>query len=317
MGEFVMADKSNLKSYHARYIADYVEQLDHELTKAQKDLEAEKQKALTLGGISCQVQDVTVLKLGFNRYQHRTPDAGKIWLEQQYDACKKIHIKNAPSIENNKKVLETLTDLLIKVGLKVKDTYRKTKRSRFDSYREAAWLVSLKSQLKVDDGYETVERDYRNAQYDIRNWVDQYAREQEAAKKAEADKLAATKQMVQLNKFRTKFNLPGAQAGDIFKLILEKNKYLRLGHYLKLNRSDSSGSTQYAREGLSRFGADTTEDKKIINEITQVIQEFTYRPRPELFRDCEYNYDFLLEKAEKIDKELVDDYTEFCCLFHL
>ena len=55
--------------------------------------------------------------------------------------------------------------------------------------------------------------------------------------------------------------MPSAE--DILDVILEKDKYLRLAHYLLKNREDWNDGYSYAESGLNGFDVETETDKLI------------------------------------------------------
>jgi len=90
---------------------------------------------------------------------------------------------------------------------------------------------------------------------------------------------------------------------DLLDVILEKDKYLRLGHYLLKNREDWNDGYSYAENGLNGFIVESDEDGLIAADIQNCIDNWDGDGR--CFRDCQYNYDhcFSLVKDEQLYKD--------------
>jgi len=93
-------------------------------------------------------------------------------------------------------------------------------------------------------------------------------------------------------------------ADEMLDVILAKDKYLRLGHYLALNHGDWNDGYSYAETGLRNFEVVTEEDKEIDAEISSYFEDFS---DGRVFRDCHYNYDYLFSK---VTKDLMEDYSK-------
>jgi len=92
---------------------------------------------------------------------------------------------------------------------------------------------------------------------------------------------------------------------ELLDKILEKDKYLRLGHYLILNRNDWNDGPNFAENGLYSFSVETEEDKLIYAEISSLIDNWGGDGR--CFRDCHWSYDHLFTK---VDTDLYKDFEK-------
>ena len=123
------------------------------------------------------------------------------------------------------------------------------------------------------------------------------AKEKEQAEEAKIQELAFLRA-----KYTPAFN--NSHVGELLCLILSKNKYLYLAHYLEQNRNDWSDGASYAETGLEGFVVSDEIDSAIEAEIGHLIEDWGYDGR--CFRDCTYNYNTLYGMVS--DKELLNDY---------
>ena len=114
--------------------------------------------------------------------------------------------------------------------------------------------------------------------------------------------------------FRVKYtpDEPESDKQEILDAILEKNKYLRLAHYLRMNRGDWTDGYDYAETGLSGFVVETEVDSEIEKDITHHINNWDGDGR--IFRDCEYNYNVIFGMVE--DEQLMKDYNSVYEMFN-
>ena len=94
-------------------------------------------------------------------------------------------------------------------------------------------------------------------------------------------------------------------AKDALEEILNQNKYLRLAHYLEMNRNDWNDGCSYAVAGLTGFNPETAEDNAILAEINNLCADFDGDGR--VFRDCTYNYGVLFSM---VPQQLLRDYSD-------
>ncbi len=125
--------------------------------------------------------------------------------------------------------------------------------------------------------------------------------EKVAAKRAKEEEDAR-----KLAYYQVKYGLPSdADYEIVLDKILSLDKYLRLGHYLLMNRNDWNDGYSYAETGLGGFGVDSDEDKLIVDTLQKIISDYDVDGR--YFRDSEYGYDYLFSK---VPEDLYKDYNE-------
>jgi hypothetical protein len=139
---------------------------------------------------------------------------------------------------------------------------------------------------------------------EIAQWAKKKIEEDAAKQRA----IEAEQKAVEAEKRRgtlvLKYELPYEATWDaILNELLGKNKYLRLAHYLQLNRGDSSDGYAYASEGLDGFKAESDEDKAIHRDLYGCIEDWDGDGR--VFRDTSWNYDRLFAM---VPEKLMADY---------
>ena len=163
--------------------------------------------------------------------------------------------------------------------------------------------------LPCDDGYTSVQGDYNAYLKRINEWESKKRSEVEEKKREEEKAQKAKDEQMQLAVLIAKYKLPHtADVQDILIAILDQDRYLRLAHYLLMNRNDWNDGYSYARNGIDGFVPVTEKDKLMIETLSDFLNDL--RERGEIdgryFRDCEYNYTYIFGLIE--DVELRADY---------
>lgn len=225
------------------------------------------------------------------------------------EAIRLIHEKNIPIIENNKETVKKIYDFMAAIGIPASYTVYElpSPRHRNKAYipKRAGFALDCERVIKTTDFYDSKKK---SAEGNLKRIEEQYNKFNLAIKKANEEKEKEQKQketIKELARFQVKYNTEG-EWDDILDKILDKNKYLRLGHWLLKNREDWNDGSDYAEVGLNHFVVETKEDQDIYKEINGLIENWCGDGR--CFRDCEYNYDFLFGKVE--DKTLLEDYNK-------
>jgi len=218
------------------------------------------------------------------------------------------HEANKPALENNIALSKNVSLMMTNMG--IPETYsvfewNKRGTKRVEDRRSAGWKLDLARVCVCSDYIEECERRYSEKIKAIA----EYKRKREAAeaaKKAEEEKIEnAKKEAKELAMYLVKYNLDATDSwGSVLAVILEKNKYLRLAHYLRKNRGDWSDGPDYAETGMDSFTVETETDKKIAAEISALVSDWDGDGR--VFRDCEYNYDIIFGMVN--DAELMKEY---------
>lgn len=225
---------------------------------------------------------------------------------------------NAAAIENNKKIVDKVTMMMEHIGISRAYTTHeyKTSRSRTKTstnhtagYMQDLWRcipVSIKGN-KPDTKQlrDSIEKAYNTQIASVRAI--------EAAK-AKAD--MEVKNTHALALLRAKYTPDNAFSDktDIQEVIINKNKYLRLAHYLECNRNDWNDGCEYADNGLTYFTVSTTLDESIYDELDGLISNWDDHRDGRIFRDCQYNYTYLYSLVE--DEQLMKDYQEITNLIN-
>lgn len=239
-----------------------------------------------------------------------SPEDAREKVEAIYSQCNEIRKKNLPAIENNKQVREKATAVMLGLGLREK-VRRPKKRSRRGETEEgiADWLLDIRKQVPIADGWSNIETRKQDCLYTIDKWVEELEREKKARQLAEDRKQKTLEAERLAGAMASKYGLDPRDASlmDVMKAILDRNQILRLAHYLQLNRGDWSGGYDYAEMGLDDFRPATSDERAIAEEIQGLIDDWDGDGR--CFRDCNWNYDRLFGLVKESDHELYADYV--------
>ena len=249
----------------------------------------------------------------------RTPDEVFKYVSDLLDGkvklVEELHAKNIPSIENNKIVREKLEKLLKSIGIPDSTRERDAKsRARFPKYISipAGYKKDI-ANIVISDGYENALDNIKRKREQLKTWVDAKKLVVQKEKEEKEKKELEVKRIRQFGMIANRYGLTENDSErDLLDTILEKDKYLRLGHYLLKNREDWNDGYSYAKCGLGGFNIESEEDKLIAADIQNCIDTWDCDGR--CFRDCQYNYDycFSLVKDEQLykDYQLVKSWTD-------
>ena len=220
-----------------------------------------------------------------------------------------IKAQNVEIIEYNKKVVASARQYMSSLGIPESRSERDYKsRSRYPKSKtiSAGYLDDLNRYIPTYDSASI----YLGYCTSIAADVTKYAEEAiKSIKELEQIKLVEEQEKKKnflVTKMIIKYELPDtSSSSDVFWHIVNKDMYLRLAHYMSLNRGDWSDGCSYAETGLAGFSTNTPQDEEIFNEISDLCEDWEGDGR--VFRDCEWNYSRIFELA---DKDLYKDYTE-------
>lgn len=236
-------------------------------------------------------------------------------LDQKTKEIEEIHAKNLSSIENNKIVRDKLEKLLKSIGLPESYRTRDYKsRARFPKYISvAAGYKSDLGNIVISDGYESAINDIKRKREQLTTWVEAKKLVVQKEKEEKEKKELEVKRIRQFGVIAGRYCLTENDSEhDLLEVILSKDKYLKLGHFLLKNREDCNDGYSYAECGLNGFNIESEEDKLIVADIQNCIDNWDGDGR--IFRDTEYNYDhcFSLIKDEQLykDYQLVKSWTD-------
>lgn len=234
-------------------------------------------------------------------------------IAEYLDKIEAIHLKNIPAIENNVKLRAKLSFIMDAAGIPTSYTTFELPsaraRTKKSVYHTAGYLGDINRNVIIQDSYES----YKNAATKSIEVVKEEARKRKAkiaaeVREKEKEELKKSKEKLLVH-LRIKYELEyDVDSDEIMDAILDKNKYLRLAHYLYKNREDWNDGSSYAQCGLNGFNAVTKEDKEIEKQIQAAIDDWDADGR--VFRDMEYGYGHLYNLASGIDNDLYKDYEK-------
>jgi len=235
-----------------------------------------------------------------------TPSAAEEAMEKAFEESNAIREKNTTIVATNLRVIQMLQQFV--ENARIPTTYIKYNYGRQGktTKEEYDWFAGMKQVIPVSDGWGTVERLQKEWKRECEKW-DQELKQKEAAREAaeKAEKAKFEREIVR-RQFVKQFDLPeNTDFDDILDVILRKNKYLRLAHYLSLNRSDWSDGPSYAETGLDEFVEETDEDREIAKELWGYVNDWCGDGR--VFRDCKWSYGVLFGK---VPAELMEEYNK-------
>lgn len=107
------------------------------------------------------------------------------------------------------------------------------------------------------------------------------------------------------SKYKMGLSVEELEKNAVMTNLINRDKYLCLGHFMILNRGDWSSGSDYANEGLKNFNISSDEDSEIYDEISGLANNWEGDGR--VFRDCKYNYDYILSLC---DEDIYSDYQK-------
>lgn len=232
---------------------------------------------------------------------------------REYDSilerCKVEHEANLPAIENNKKIVEGISLMMDKFGIRGSWSEWKYPSSRSRTKKEESVSCQWKSEVlrfvPTNDGLSAIESWHKRMIEEIEKWKIKKLQELTEKVKAREQEEAAKKSSRLLAQLQVKYELNSdTDWKDILETILNKNKYLKLGHALERNRNDWNDGSWFAEQGLSEFNIETESDEEISREIQSLIDNWDDDGR--VFRDCNWNYSALYSLVENV--KLIEDF---------
>lgn len=232
-------------------------------------------------------------------------------LDQILPSIEPTRLHNIEIIKHNQSVVSRIKTLMKGMGIPDSYSERDTKsRSRNPKYltMRAGYLGDIARNVPLEDSvYKNTVAKIEGLRKSIDAWGTRLLADIRDREKLEAEEAAKSKAIVALATLRVKYGLAlDAATYDIEQAILEKDKYLRLAHYLLKNREDWNDGPHYANIGLSGFSVENDIDHEIYTAINEHIVDWDGDGR--IFRDIEWNYDRLFGMA---DVNVMSDYSAF------
>lgn len=225
----------------------------------------------------------------------------KKFLEEKKSDLESIHNFNLPAIENNKQTRKKICDFMATIGIPEDySTYEyptPRHKTRQHIKKKAGFCSDIERMIPISDGYDSYARSFKEAEERItqeyNNFIAAIKKSEQEAAKIQEEKNS----LMELARFQVKYETTG-DWNEILDVILEKDKYLRLGHCLLKNREDWNDGYSYAECGLNGFDATTEEDSIIETELWNIINNFDVDGRN--LRDAKFGgYDYLFSKVEE------------------
>ena len=232
-------------------------------------------------------------------------------IDMIYEVDQEIHKENLRIVEDNRKIEKTIFDILEMVG--IRKTYYGYKTSRSTKKTELYYHFPSEIRKQIPTSYsEDSLNEHKKNLLDRMNryWKQEIEKIKQERLKKEQEQKEKEKNR-KLGILLAKYDLSlDCDWNDVLDTVLEKNKYLRLAHYLEKNRDDWSNGCDYAETGLNGFEVENELDQKIYDDIIHYINNWDEYMDGRVFRDCKYNYGVLYGIAEEQNKDLVNDYYE-------
>jgi hypothetical protein len=228
-------------------------------------------------------------------------------LQEFWEQDKKVSEENKEISAQNIKLHKIAIDYLKGLGLKETKTI-KNYRSLATKQAPCAWVSEvaaafpiINKEYEVNNFYERSIENIKKHNQDKINDINRARAEQEKLNKIK-ERDAFIIRLI--DKYKFDFINPIPDVEDVLFELIKKDKYLRLGDYLLMNRNDWSEGPRYARVGLIDFSIQNAQDQLIHNEIQTLINNWSGDGR--CFRDSQYSYDYMFSLVE--DDELLKDY---------
>lgn len=226
--------------------------------------------------------------------------------DQYLEDCVEITQQNVLIAIHNKSVQDKIKDIMKWVG--VSDTYSTydfaTSRSRTKTAQRhsAGYLSDLARVAPTSPPQIKTTYEWRHYESHANILIDQVQKKEREAKAL----VAAKEKQKEMMRLAIKYGVEDIEDEWAFKqAILKKDKYLRLAHFLNMNRNDWSDGYDYAELGIDGFEV-VTGDDVLIEECIRGIIDSDDGCDGRNFRDCKWNYGVLFGMVD--DEQLLADY---------
>jgi hypothetical protein len=236
--------------------------------------------------------------------------------EQERAKVLEEHQANIPAIENNLKVREKITQIMKDIGIpnNYSTSEFKTQRSRTKTTttHSAGYLGDLQRNVPVSDEKDRMLTLIKSAEDSLKRHADTLKgtirKELQEAEKTEK----AKKEVLAKARLQVKYNLDDDfEWSDVLEVLDSKDKYFALARSMEAVRNDWNDGFGPVEWAISKFTVETEEDKEIESCIQDLLESEEQDGR--IFRDCEFNYNFLFSKASEeilVDYETLKSYYE-------
>lgn len=244
-------------------------------------------------------------------------------IAQAYKHVEQVSKHNDVILENNRKIVASITELMNFYGIpKTHWVVDQKSRARFPKKIEktSGWVSDLQRFVKTTDDRDAVIKKIKGFEQTIntiRAQIVEDEKKRKEEKQKELDEMAAEEnRQVFLIQMIKKYDLaPNTSASNLFHFFMKSNKYLALARSLEKNRLDWSDGYQYAQDGIDQFAVliENEMDGRIIKNIQNAIDDWDGDGR--VFRDIEWSYGSLYDYVQTHWPSLYNDYLEFMKTF--
>lgn len=244
-----------------------------------------------------------------NQKSYGSPDSARKAAEHAYQDSLSVVQQNRHIVATNERIKARLIEVITNAGLpKTVSVRRARSRYKWDSV-DTDWYSAVSRHIPTNDQWPLLQDSYKSWLSQCDSWERQINEERASKERAAREE----KRKVDVEIFRramvAKYGLD-ADSGmwAVRDKILSANKYLRLAHYLQLNRGDWSDGCDFARQGLREFTVEYGIDREIVDEVRGFCDDWDGDGR--VFRDCNWNYTRLFEMVEERSADLMADYRK-------
>lgn len=228
------------------------------------------------------------------------------WFEED----KKIREENKLIEDNNKKIYNNLINLIKLIGIETRHRDPKS-RKRIPDWVDKEFVAELYTSCKTtDSSWRLIQDHYNNWIVRAKEIVAKKEKEAQEKIKAEAETKKTKDKEILILDLVKRYNLDISNGiptpDDILDQLLEKDKYLKLAHFLLKNRNDWNDGPSYAKQGLNSFPEENGLDEFITSELWGLVNDWDGDGR--VFNDCQYNYSVIFDLVK--DKDLYNDYQK-------
>jgi len=236
--------------------------------------------------------------------------------EQERAKVLEEHQANIPAIENNFKVREKITQIMKDIGIpnnySISEFKTQRSRTKTTTTHSAGYLGDLQRNVPVSDEKDrmltlikSAEDSFKRHADTLKGTIRKELQEVEKTEKAKKEVLAKARLQV-------KYNLDDDfEWSDVLEVLDSKDKYFALARSMEAVRNDWNDGFGPVEWAISKFTVETEEDKEIEACIQDLLESEEQDGR--IFRDCEFNYNFLFSKASEeilVDYEILKSYYE-------
>lgn len=233
-------------------------------------------------------------------------------LVQEKLQVEKEHESNKAAIENNLAIHVKVKQIMKDLGIpnQWSRSYYKTANSRkqITETTSAGYLGDLTRNIPTSDDSDRMLRLIADAHTKFKSYADTLKQKIRAAQAEKDKEEKKKKEMITKARLQIKYGLNEySDWSDVLEALDKKCKYFILARAGEETRGNWNEGFWKVENALDKFTAETEEDKEIVNEYTEILEDHRNGDCEDgrVFRDCEFSYGFLYGK---VDADLMADY---------